>query len=285
MKIKNKVSGTDFEAQNLPHHRGQLFVDVIKLQWRKLFLMGFLVLVGFLPVIIVLFYRDNYIANITANYLAGNITLEMRQKAAKTAHFYTGLLTWALTYVAIIPLAGAARIYRQLAWNEPVFIKEDFQRGIKDNYRIAAICSTIFGFVLIISKLIIVLSDNILLPMIPVAIFLACIFPMLLIAFFQSTIYQGNFKTFMKNAFLIFIRDALRIYLFSLMMLLPLAFNLIETHALWKYGLIIAYILFLFPLTYLAFAIFSNYLFDKYINHIHYPHLSRKGLYRPSKDV
>ena len=61
-KIKCKT--TDFEYTDLPKNRTLVFFDIIKNQWRKLLGLGFILLLGFIPFIAIIFFRDNYLMGV-----------------------------------------------------------------------------------------------------------------------------------------------------------------------------------------------------------------------------
>ena len=60
-KLKRyKIAQQDYEASMLPQTRKAVFFDVCKLQWRKLLILGGILVPFALPLIVVNLLRDGY---------------------------------------------------------------------------------------------------------------------------------------------------------------------------------------------------------------------------------
>ena len=92
MKIKTKQSQTDFQVNQLPHNRVQVFWDVLKLHWRTFLILDLVLFVGILPLLAVLFFRDNYALGLAAKVAEGTMSAEDRLATLKYAHLIESAL-------------------------------------------------------------------------------------------------------------------------------------------------------------------------------------------------
>ena len=277
MNIKTKQSATEFEMNQLPHNRKQVFWDVIKLHWRMLLVLSFVLLIGLLPLLTCLFLRDQYALILTSRVNDGSMSPEDRLATLKVAYLICAGACWLCLYIFAIAVCIVLRFIRQLIWYEPIFVKEDISTGLKNGYKGAAICATFAG-------IIIVVSDNFFVQIIPVAIFIPFIALPLLLAFIQSTIYIGSFSQMIKNAIAMYIKEAPIVLLFGLLILSPLLFSIMEQFIIVKYIVVVVYI-YLFEVAFIMmFSLGANHIFDKYINKEQFPQMYKKGLYvEPNK--
>lgn len=284
MNIKTKQSATEFEMNQLPHNRKQVFWDVIKLHWRMLLVLSLVLLVGLLPLLTCLFIRDQYALVLAARVNDGTMSPENRLATLKIVFLICAGACWVCLYIFALAVCIVVRFVRQLIWYEPIFVKEDIAMGIKNGYKGAAICSTFAGIIIVVHRLMLFVTDNVFVQIIPVAIFIPFIALPLLLAFIQSTIYIGSFSQMLKNAIAMYIKEAPIVLLFGLLLFTPLLFTMLEQFLIVKYIVVVVYI-YLFELAFIMmFSLGSNYIFDKYINKEQFPQMYKKGLYvEPNK--
>ena len=284
MNIKTKQSATEFEMNQLPHNRKQVFWDVIKLHWRMLLVLSLVLLVGLLPLLTCLFIRDQYALVLAARVNDGTMSPEDRLATLKIVYLICAGACWVCLYIFALAVCIVVRFVRQLIWYEPIFVKEDIAMGIKNGYKGAAICSTFAGIIIVVHRLMLFVTDNVFVQIIPVAIFIPFIAFPLLLAFIQSTIYIGSFSQMLKNAIAMYIKEAPIVLLFGLLLFTPLLFTMLEQFLIVKYIVVVVYI-YLFELAFIMmFSLGSNYIFDKYINKEQFPQMYKKGLYvEPNK--
>jgi len=275
---KIKARATDFEYTDLPKNRVEVFFDVLKNQWRKLALLGLLTFVAFFPYIITIFLRDNYLLGISYSLSKGKISQTDAYKLYCISHLIAAGISWITFYFTAFMMGGVIRIIRQLIWQEPVFFKEDFTIGSKQNFKFGAIASTFFGIALVVSKIVLFFSNNGIVQAIPMAIFIAFLVPPLLLTYMEGTIYSGSFKQLFRNASLIYIKRAPTMLLFSFILISPIFLKYIENIIVLKYILIIVILVFVLILLILIYYLFSNSIFDNFINKENYPELIRKGM-------
>ncbi|MCQ3034897.1 MAG: hypothetical protein MJ248_01535 [Bacilli bacterium] len=278
--MKVKTSKEDFEFSNLPRNRKEVFFDVFKIHWRLIFGIGGLLLLAFLPTLAILFFRDNYCLGLAIKVNSGEVTKETYNSYVKYAHLIASIAVWLSLYIFSIVFSGLMRIYRQLVWLEPLFFKEDFVKGIKDNYKSCAITFTFFGLLLVACKLTNLFTDNVVVQAIPIALSLVIIVPVLTLTLYQSAIYSGGYFMLLKNAPLFYIKDALRVILFTAILYSPLLLGIMNSYLPIKYIVAVVIVLFILPFTLLIYQLFSNYIFDKFINITQYPELVNKGMYK-----
>ena len=284
MNIKTKQSATEFEMNQLPHNRKQVFWDVIKLHWRMLLVLSLVLLIGLLPLLTCLFLRDQYALILTSRVNDGSMSPEDRLATLKVAYLICAGACWLCLYIFAIAVCIVLRFIRQLIWYEPIFIKEDISTGLKNGYKGAAICATFAGIIIVVHRLMLFVSDNVFVQIIPVAIFIPFIALPLLLAFIQSTIYIGSFSQMIKNAIAMYIKEAPIVLLFGLLLLSPLLFSIMEQFIIVKYIVVVVYI-YLFEVAFIMmFSLGANHIFDKYINKEQFPQMYKKGLYvEPNK--
>lgn len=284
MNIKTKQSATEFEMNQLPHNRKQVFWDVIKLHWRMLLVLSLVLLVGLLPLLTCLFIRDQYALVLAARVNDGTMSPEDRLATLKIVYLICAGACLICLYIFALAVCIVVRFVRQLIWYEPIFVKEDIAMGIKNGYKGAAICSTFAGIIIVVHRLMLFVTDNVFVQIIPVAIFIPFIALPLLLAFIQSTIYIGSFSQMLKNAIAMYIKEAPIVLLFGLLLFTPLLFTMLEQFLIIKHIVVVVYIYFFELAFIMMFSLGSNYIFDKYINKEQFPQMYKKGLYvEPNK--
>ena len=231
--MKQKAATNDFEYSNLPSNRRGVFFDIIKIHWRLIIAIGGLLLLGLLPTLAILFFRDNYCLGLVISMNEEN--KEIHLMYAKYAHVIASVAVWLSLYIFAIVFSGLMRVYRQLVWYEPLFFKEDFIKGIKDNYKPVAITFTFFGMMFVACNLTTFFTDNLIVKAIPVALSLVFLLPPLTLALYQSAIYSGKYSQLLKNASLFYIKDALRIILFTFILYSPLLLEIMNSFLPIKY--------------------------------------------------
>ncbi len=284
MKIKTKQSAVEFNENMLPQTRTQVFFDVIKLHWRVFLILGLVLLIGFAPLLVCIFIRDNYALALSIKVNNGEISAGERLTLVKYAHLFCALGCWVSLYFLAIFICIIVRIISRLIWYEPIFIKDDIRLALSNGYKTAAICATFVGLILVVQKAMLFVTDNIFLQIVPVAIFVPFIAFPLLLCFMQSTIYQGSFSQLMKNAIVMYIKEALKVLLFGLLLLLPILLSILEKYLIVKYIAIVLYLFFFENLFIMMFQLCCNHIFDKFINKEQYPQIYRKGLWNEQKD-
>ena len=281
--MKRKMKETDFDYGDLPSNRFQVFFDVLKLRWKTFFLLGFFLLLGFLPLLAVIFIRDNYVLSLSYRVAREEMTAVDANSLNLKAHFTAACISSVCLFIAALPICGAIRVIRQMVWGEPLFFKEDFLLGIKTLYKHACIVCVFIAAILILDAFMPFISDNSILCALAFVLFLAFIVPPLLFAIFQSSIYQGSFFQFYKNGILFYIKEFPKAVLFNLLLLCPCFLGFMTSFLVVKYILLLVLIFAFLPYAIMANSLFYNSVFDRYINETNYPELVHKG-FVPKED-
>lgn len=277
---KRKQRPTDLTYQNLPQNRKEAFFDIWKTNWRAMFLITLTILITMLPILIGLFMQDSIIGSINDQMSKDPLDIKEGTSNICFVSLITSLIVWLYLYIACIPLSVITRMLRQLSWYEPIFVKEDILLGIKNNYKSAAISSTFIGIILVISKLTLYINMNPFIQAIPLGIFVAILLPPIILTYLQSNIYNGKYFSLLKNGIIMYIKSFPLTILIILLIVSPVLFNLIDSLIFLKYGLLVGAIILLEPSLFLILHLYTNKIFDKYINEHNFKELVNKGLFK-----
>lgn len=131
MKLwKSKKAEKDYQKSMLPQSRKAVFWDVIKLQWSSLLTLGgYMVLFAF-PLMVLTVYEETSILALMADTTKEQEALLGEIVALRNTN---AILRGPMIVLISVGLAGAARVVRQLAWEENLFLSYDFRMGIKQN--------------------------------------------------------------------------------------------------------------------------------------------------------
>ncbi|MCQ2742462.1 MAG: hypothetical protein MJ239_04095 [Bacilli bacterium] len=283
--MKNKVAKTSFVESSLPQTRRQLFADIIKNHWRTLLLLGLFLFVGLLPFMGCLLFRDLASLSYSMAYSRGDIDANTRESLVRTVHFYASIGEAASLFVFSIPLSGSLRIMRQLAWLDPIFFKEDFGSGIKDNYWGCAIASFFSGLIMVgIKAMMFTAFNNVFVIAIIIGFFIVLVLPPLFLSIAQGTVYKGTFRQFNRNSIALYLKHAPLALLFTSMLVCPFLLEMIQSAIVIRFITMAIVVYFVPPLSILAFLLFSYFLFDEYINKEQFKDIYKRGLYTPTKE-
>lgn len=261
---------------SLPTNRKELFFDVIKLRWRSVILLGFIFFLTLIPFIACLFLRRIIYNNLL-------ITPDVTDYDLLFCNcFYFSIASISLLIPAIF-LGGILKNLKNLSYEDPIFLKEDFKSGIKENF-LAIFISTFILILFVIATLIcfsIKPLPGIIKGLLAGITLLVC-FPITLLIYHQSILYKNKLIDYFYNAFLLYIRNFLYILLLTVINLIPLFVIFISNPIIYVTCLVL-YFLLIEPFVLLFDVIFLNYIFDKSLNQKYYPEIYQKGLYTGEK--
>lgn len=276
----NSTKKSDFTRNDLPKNRTEVFFDCIKVRFLTLFGAGLIILVGFLPIIFVTFLKDSATIDLYYFFENGLVTKsEYAQKAYANDFIFS--LAFVPCYIILsVAVAGVMKIIRRLAFSEPLFFKQDFFDGVKDNSAQTAVIALIGGLLSVLlgaatpvdrtQTIIIVAAKG--LAVLTVA-------PIFLYALSEITVYKLKITKQLKNAALLYIKTAPRTLIFLAVFVAPYFLSLIN-NLLVKYIALIVFVILAAPLILTAWFLFCCSTFDKYINKENFPDLFDKGVYR-----
>lgn len=284
-----KSAKSDFVSSMLPKNRREEFFFLVKMNYRQFVYLGIIFLLFILPVIAAYTLKNAHLGILHEAFQnAGDKSAEAAANYTNSFISISSLYLW-ITFVLIIPpfisLGGIFRVLRQIIWFEPVFFKDDFIKGIKDNWKATLLAGIISSLGYVFSSYALILpglSQYII--YLPYAVLLVVILPICLLIIEQSIIYQeSNFK-FFTNSLILYFKNLLFMLLFSFLCYLPFVLiyigEIIGGFSYIVFNVVfMALTIFATPLLFLAHLLNSFRAFDISINRSNYPQLVGKGLF------
>lgn len=268
-----KHNPNKFEAHDLPRTRKAQFKDILKLRYLTLVRSGLMLLLFFLPIMLCIIYRDSSQIMIIKNYEGEELTNQLI--------FSNLLFSWLLIpsiMIFSIGLAGSLKVIRRLIWSEPIFFRDDFLTGIKENYKGYLPISLFGGILNAINTLIVsYMPSNNFLSYLPLIALLVLFYPVIFIFAFYNVIYSDNVGKNLMNSLKLYFRSVFITFLFCLLCYSLVLIRYIPS--ILKYFLAAIIIVLVLPIFLLMFYEYEIHIFDKYINSYQYPHFVKKGLY------
>lgn len=268
----------------LPQSRRAVFFDVVKLQWRKLLLLGLILVAFSLPMIFMNLARDAYAYGMII--LNGDADADIRNQAAVQSLSMDVLVCAILTVpfmIYSVGLAGVLRVLRQFAWGENVHIPTDFGRGVKDNFRPMLLLSFLAGVVLTLCSFLLYLAicyqtDMMwALCIIPIAFSVLFILPVLAISIVMIPVYNNPLTHIFRMAFLVYIKGFGKVLLAVILTVALRVLGMLpNTFFHFVFGLVASLAA---PTVLLGWTLFCYNRFDKDLNPTLCPELINRGVY------
>ena len=165
---KEKSEG--YARAQLPSNRWELFWDIFKGRFWKLVIINLLMLLFFIPLFALLFFRSNAIANLGAmwpfsqpfgvGYQAPPTMQGFSEQIIFDVNTFIYLLLPIVSIFAALGVAGGAYVIRNMVWTEGIFVANDFWRGIKQNFKSILIIALTFSLVFYISIVSVSMCDR-----------------------------------------------------------------------------------------------------------------------------
>ncbi len=292
-----------YARNSLPSNRWELFWDIFKGRFWKLVSVNVLMLLFFLPLFFLLYYRLSLTAVYGSRYPFAQV-FGVGYQAPVSMIGFSESITFTVDAVSLIfmPLAllvagfgvaGGAYVMRNVVWTEGVFVISDFWLGIKQNFKQIIGAMLIFALILYVSVLAIdaynqrvVMGEGakwvLVLLKILCYLFLAFMGMICLHAITLSVTYEYKFRHLIKNAFVISMGLVVRNLFFMAIALLPFAFIMMNGFFI-VLGIILA-ILFSFAFALLVWTNYSQWIYDKFINTRIKGAKRNKGIYEKVKE-
>ena len=270
---KNVVSQKDFQKTQLPKTRKEQFFDILKHRFGLILKIGFILLLSFLPLLGAMIYKDSMIIIINSNGYE-----DVRERLVTVYALYSLFIMVGLLIFFIV-LAGIFKIVKELIFGEPIFFKEDFIEGIKENWKSFSLISI---FVSIFSVIDIIISfaysNQIIIQISPTMVNFAIIFPLCFVSLFISSMYTNKVSTTIKGSIIIYFTKfplVLLGYIFTFGIFLIRHTPLLYV----KYSLFLMLVFILLPVALLMSFSIHIHIFDENINKNQYPDYYKKGLF------
>ena len=280
---RQKYSKTEFNESFLPLNRFRQFFDVIKIEWATLLRIGFLFLLFLLPLIAVTFLRPFVITSVIKTIEGnGGIQEDINFGKAVVNVGYYAICSICFLIFSIC-LAGVSKIFQNICFGEGVLFRNDFIKGIKENWKrfmFFSLISSICFLLININRSFFGQDKNFLIDFIiylALLIFYIFVLPTFLFAMTNTTIYKMSKKECISNGFKFTCVKVLFTLIFALVIFGFSWIEFIEYPLIFPIILVVSIIL-LFPLFYLAFHLYALYISDEYINKEAYKEIYRKGL-------
>lgn len=269
--MKKANQDRDFTLEMLPINRRKQFVFVLKSNWKRFLLLGFILLLFSAPLIVSLLLRDFRAVKLV--------------KGGETDLLFTNELFFSIFIIPsivliFIGLSGLFRIMRNYVWSEGILLRQDYLLGIKQNWLFYSIIGLIFSLTYYLSYLLSVYINISFVRYIPFALFLIFIIPVLFIELSMISIYKNSFFMFTLNSLKVYMKKAW-IFLIAefVIVLIPALLIVIPMPLIIKYVVLILFIFVLLPIICFSFQLITTSIFDEMINKTNHPSIYRKGLF------
>ena len=301
--IEGKEKSEGYARAHLPSNRWQLFWDIFKGRFGKLFLINLLMILFLLPIIFLLFLRSQMAAyntsiepigqSIGIGYPAIPVLIGRAEAVAAASKLSFYLFLPICSMIGSLGLAGGFYVIRNMVWTEGIFVANDFWRGIKQNYFQIMITAFIYSVFLGITSYVLSLIDMMMVSGTgSAALWVICkILLYVFIGFFtivamwtlsMCVTYKLKYHQLLKNAILMTVALLPNNLFFLFLGAIPLILFLIG-----GFFTIIAFImlvLFGFSLLALVWTDYSHWVFDRFIND-HVPGAEKnRGIYEKVKE-
>ena len=269
--MKKVNEDRDFTLEMLPINRKKQFGFVLKNNWKRFLLLGFILLLFSAPLIASLLLRDFRAVKLV--------------KGGETDLLLTNELFFAIFIIpsivlVFVSLSGLFRIMRNYVWSEGILLRQDYLLGIKQNWLFFSIIGLIFSLTYYLSYLLSGYINISFVRYIPFALFLIFIIPVLFIELSMISIYKNSFLKFTLNSLKVYIKKAWIFLIAELVILLiPALLIIVPMPLLIKYIVLILFLFVLLPIICFSFQLLTINIFDELINRTNHPSIYRKGLF------
>ncbi len=161
--LMGKEKSEDFARNSLPSNRWELFWDIFKGSFWKLVLVNLLILLFFIPLLFLFYFRSSLESSYSALYPyaqmfgVGYQAPVSMQGFSQSINFSSNLLAYLLMpiamMVAAVGISGGAYLIRNMVWTEGVFVSNDFWKGIKQNYKQIVVISLLYSLVFYVTMI------------------------------------------------------------------------------------------------------------------------------------
>lgn len=283
--IMGSEKSEDYARSTLPTNRWELFWDIFKGRFGKLFVLNLLMFLFALPLIALILFRVISLMNLGGNYPftqcfgVGYLSAVTVNGYAEAIVFQTDLIVYLAMPIVLsvfaIGLSGGAYVMRNIVWTEGIFVANDFWKGIKQNIKQMLLICLTFSMVFYITMITISFCEqNVAAGSNIKWLFILCeVLSYIILVFYSimtfhmitmSVTYDTTFLGLLNNSFLLTVSLAPQGLFFLAVAILPYLF--------FTFGnlfLVIAFIfLLVIGLSYslLVWTNFSQWIYDRFIN-------------------
>lgn len=289
MFFRPKHATKEYTQSMLPQTRRQVYFDVFKMQFLKLFVCGLILLVFALPLHLTAIMKDLSETAIYAGYNAGEITAESAYSSIQSMRVITSAVEIIGYVILAIGFAGVARIIKKLAWEENVYVGSDLIKGIKQNIGQYILLALLLGAIVFVCKYAFYRSPsdagnvNFWLGLIPTVLCALVLAPIAAYMSVTIAVYGIGFVKNIKYAILLYKNNFFKTLLACIVCFIPYVVQLIPNFYCHLFGRIVSSVM--IPFVMLGWFLFAYNSLDKTINKEYYPELIKKGLYLPETEI
>lgn len=283
--FKPKAAKKDYDESMLPKTRKEVFFDVLKNNWGKFILYGIFVLLISFPIhftaVAEVFYRNYIYAQINS----GALTELAGANAMISASNTLALIDIPLIALFAVCFSGVCHIMRQFVWEENVYIRYEYVKGIKQN----AVQFLILGLLVGLVRFACIWFGNIItvsageaayyVSYLPTAWFLIILAPPAAYMTVCIPIYAVKFHQNVKYAFMLYFKNLFKTLLAVIVCALAFIPQLFPIPLCQIIGRAVSSLL--VPIILLGWYCFAFDRLDTTINKRFYPELVGRGTYKP----
>ena len=298
---KEKSEG--YARAQLPSNRWELFWDILKGRFGKLFVINLLMILFFIPLVLLIFFRYVAVLNFGAmwpfsqpfgvGFQAPPSMVGYSEQIIFNVNSLVYLLLPIAATIAALGVSGGAYVIRNMVWTEGIFVANDFWRGIKQNFKSILLVGLTYSIVFYISIVSISLCDQMqalgadngwLYTLAKIASYsLLVLYSMMSMHMITMAVtYDLKFRHLIKNSFLFTIGLFPQTVVFLLLGFIPFFLCLLGGIFM-GIGIILVLI---FGLSYLllVWTDFSQWAFDKFVNDKVEGAQKNRGIYEKVKE-
>ncbi len=298
--VEGKEKSEDFARASLPSNRWELFWDIFKGRFGRLFLINILMLLFFVPTILLFLFRYLNISAYGMSYpfgqafgvgfMAPDSLVGMSENIVFNVNSSVYLLFPIAMMIASIGLSGGAYVIRNLVWTEGTFISNDFWRGITKNYKKVFVITLMFSLMFYLTFSVTALFDQmsvngtmnstVLTIFKIIAYFVFGYFSVMTMHMITMTVtYDYGIMALLKNSFLFTVGLFPQNLFFGFLIILP--FLLATLGGILTIIFILAILVVGFSYAMLIWTNFSQWAYDGFINE-KIGAKKRRGIYEKS---
>ena len=282
--LVGKEKSEGYARSTLPSNRWELFWDIFKGRFGKLFILNILTLLFFLPLIFLIVYRTGLLATYGSlypfaqgfgvGYLAPVSLTGYSENIIFSVNTLTLLFLPIVSMIAAIGISGLAYVIRNMVWTEGVFIANDFWRGIKQNAKQMCLVALLYSVVFYVFTLAISFTNQaIALGTLPGLFTAVKIIAIILLSFCTlitlhmitlCVTYELPMKHLIKNGMVLSIGMIFSNIVMVLAAAIPFLILLLDNFVL-LFGILFI-LIFGFSFAMLVWTVYSQWIYDGYIN-------------------
>lgn len=279
-----KEKSDEYARSTLPTNRWELFWDIFKGRFGKLVILNLLMLIFFIPLILLIIYRQGLISSYGSVYpFAQSFGVGYSAPLSLVGYsenivFSVNAITYLFLPVAVafaaVGLSGGAYVMRNIVWTEGVFIANDFWKGIKLNFKQIMLTGVLYSVVFYVFILSISFADQMITTgTYKVAFIIVKIVAIILLSYFSlvalhmitlSVTYEYKFRHLIRNGMVLSLGFLVQNVFFVLLAAIPFFLMMLQGFFL----LIGICVLLFFGLSYvlLIWTDYCQWIYDGYIN-------------------